>query len=133
MAIVSIGNDLCQISRIADVLERRGEGFCARIYSDAERAYCEARPRSRAAGGVLLLLLGPRAVSGPRATLLWPPSCAPARGGLQRRELCAGSLRLRLSCGSGFFCCASTIHSANSFGGSLWLLPGPAIGTLPGG
>ena len=27
----------------------------------------------------LLLLLGPRAVSGPRAMLLWPPSCAPAR------------------------------------------------------
>ena len=48
MAIVSIGSDLCQISRIEDVLERRGEGFCARIYSEAERAYCEARPRSRA-------------------------------------------------------------------------------------
>ena len=48
MAIVSIGSDLCQISRIEDVLERRGEGFCARIYSDSERAYCDARPRSRA-------------------------------------------------------------------------------------
>jgi len=48
MAIVSIGSDLCQVSRIADVLERRGEGFLERIYSDAERAYCEARPRARA-------------------------------------------------------------------------------------
>jgi holo-[acyl-carrier protein] synthase len=48
MAIVSIGSDLCQISRIADVLKRRGEGFCDRIYSDTERAYCDARPRSRA-------------------------------------------------------------------------------------
>ncbi len=48
MAIVSIGSDLCQVSRIADVLERRAEGFCARIYSDAERAYCDARPRTRA-------------------------------------------------------------------------------------
>ena len=48
MAIVSIGSDLCQISRIEDVLARRGEGFCSRIYSDSERAYCDARPRSRA-------------------------------------------------------------------------------------
>ena len=47
MAIVSIGSDLCQISRIADVLERRGEGFCARVFTDAERAYCDRRPRSR--------------------------------------------------------------------------------------
>ena len=47
MAIVSIGSDLCQISRVADVLERRGEGFCARVFSDAERAYCDRRKRSR--------------------------------------------------------------------------------------
>jgi len=47
MAIVSIGSDLCQISRIADVLERRGEGFCARVFTDEERAYCDRRQRSR--------------------------------------------------------------------------------------
>jgi holo-[acyl-carrier protein] synthase len=48
MAIVSIGSDICQVSRIADVLERRGEAFLTRIFTAGEQAYCEARPRTRA-------------------------------------------------------------------------------------
>ncbi len=46
MAIVALGLDLAQVTRIADVLERRGARFAERIFTAGERAYCERRLRA---------------------------------------------------------------------------------------
>ena len=41
--IIGFGSDLCDIRRIADALERHGERFAARLFTDAERARCDAK------------------------------------------------------------------------------------------
>jgi holo-[acyl-carrier protein] synthase len=46
--ILGIGSDLCNIERIGRSLERFGERFEARVFTDAERAKAERRPMSRA-------------------------------------------------------------------------------------
>ncbi len=46
--IVSLGLDLVQIDRIAQTMERRGQRFLERVFTDGERAYCERRPQRRA-------------------------------------------------------------------------------------
>jgi holo-[acyl-carrier protein] synthase len=43
MAVISIGSDLTRIERMADLLERRGEALKARLFTEGEQAYCEAR------------------------------------------------------------------------------------------
>ena len=39
--IISLGLDLCEVPRIRDMLERHGERFKARTFTEAERAYCD--------------------------------------------------------------------------------------------
>ncbi len=46
--IIGFGADLCDIRRIADALERHGERFVKRLFTERERAHCDARA-SRAA------------------------------------------------------------------------------------
>lgn len=41
--ILGIGSDLCDIRRIEQVLERHGERFLARVFTDVERARSERR------------------------------------------------------------------------------------------
>lgn len=41
--IVGLGIDLCQVSRIERALLRHPGRFAARLYTAAERGYCEAR------------------------------------------------------------------------------------------
>ena len=43
MSVVAIGMDLAEIARFEAASERRGERFLARLFTDGERAYCEAR------------------------------------------------------------------------------------------
>jgi holo-[acyl-carrier protein] synthase len=48
--ILGIGNDLCDIRRIEAAIERHGERFLARVFTDIERAKAERRTeRIRAA------------------------------------------------------------------------------------
>ena len=47
--IIGIGSDLCDIRRIARTLERHGARFTHRVFTDGERARCDARA-SRAEG-----------------------------------------------------------------------------------
>lgn len=48
--ILGIGNDLCDIRRIESAIERHGERFLARVFTDVERAKAERRTeRIRAA------------------------------------------------------------------------------------
>jgi holo-[acyl-carrier protein] synthase len=41
--IVGTGIDLVDIARLEEVILRRGERFCARVFTDAEINYCEKR------------------------------------------------------------------------------------------
>ena len=46
--IIGLGSDLCSIERIANSLERFGERFERRIFTEAERARAALRPHTRA-------------------------------------------------------------------------------------
>jgi len=48
VTIIGIGSDLCNIDRIQASLDRFGERFLARVFTDRERAKAEARPFTRA-------------------------------------------------------------------------------------
>ena len=48
MIIIGIGSDLCNIERIAKSLDRFGDRFVNRVFTDIERARAEARPFTRA-------------------------------------------------------------------------------------
>lgn len=40
---VSCGNDIVKVSRIKDSIERIGEAFVKRVYTEEEISYCESR------------------------------------------------------------------------------------------
>jgi holo-[acyl-carrier protein] synthase len=46
--IIGIGSDLCNIDRIQRSLDRFGDRFVQRVFTDVERAKAEGRPYSRA-------------------------------------------------------------------------------------
>jgi holo-[acyl-carrier protein] synthase len=46
--ILGIGSDLCNIERIQASLDRFGERFMRRVFTDTERAKAEGRPHTRA-------------------------------------------------------------------------------------
>ena len=46
--IIGIGSDLCNIERIERSLERWGDKFLRRVFTDVERAKAESRPHTRA-------------------------------------------------------------------------------------
>lgn len=45
--VVGVGVDLCEVGRMAEVLART-PGFAARVFTEAERAYCDRRRRNPA-------------------------------------------------------------------------------------
>ena len=46
--IIGIGSDLCHIERIGKAIERFGDRFIDRVFTDVERARAERRPLTRA-------------------------------------------------------------------------------------
>ena len=48
LMIVGIGSDLCNIERIANSLDRWGDRFLTRVFTDIERAKAASRPHTRA-------------------------------------------------------------------------------------
>ncbi len=46
--ILGIGTDLCRITRVEASLERYGERFERRVFTEGERAYCHERPKTTA-------------------------------------------------------------------------------------
>ena len=48
MAIIGHGIDITDIARIDAMLDEHGERFCARCFTEEERAYAESGPRHRA-------------------------------------------------------------------------------------
>jgi holo-[acyl-carrier protein] synthase len=47
--IIGIGSDLCNIDRIAQTLDRFGDRFTHRVFTEVERARADRRPLARAA------------------------------------------------------------------------------------
>jgi holo-[acyl-carrier protein] synthase len=47
-SIIGLGSDLCNIDRIQNSLDRFGERFIARVFTEVERAKAERRPFTRA-------------------------------------------------------------------------------------
>ncbi len=43
MSIIGLGTDIVECLRIAQMIERHGELFIARVYTDHEIEYCKAR------------------------------------------------------------------------------------------
>jgi holo-[acyl-carrier protein] synthase len=48
VTIIGIGSDLCNIERIQNSLDRFGERFVRRVFTETERAKAERRPFTRA-------------------------------------------------------------------------------------
>jgi holo-[acyl-carrier protein] synthase len=48
MTIIGLGSDLCNIDRIQNSLDRFGDRFLSRVFTDAERAKAAKRPFTRA-------------------------------------------------------------------------------------
>lgn len=46
--IIAIGSDLCNIERIQNSLDRFGERFVSRVFTDVEKAKAERRPFTKA-------------------------------------------------------------------------------------
>ena len=44
MTAIRVGVDLVEIARIRRALERHGDGFRERCFTEAERAYCDSKP-----------------------------------------------------------------------------------------
>jgi holo-[acyl-carrier protein] synthase len=42
--VVGIGIDLAEVERLAAAIARHGEHFLHRVYTEAERAYCDSKP-----------------------------------------------------------------------------------------
>ncbi|HNV86213.1 MAG TPA: holo-ACP synthase [Candidatus Omnitrophota bacterium] len=47
MGTPRIGVDLVKIKRMTDAIEKHGEGFLSRVFTEGEVAYCEAHPRRK--------------------------------------------------------------------------------------
>jgi holo-[acyl-carrier protein] synthase len=43
MAIVGTGIDICEVARVRQAIDRFGQRFLKRVFTDAERAYCESK------------------------------------------------------------------------------------------
>jgi holo-[acyl-carrier protein] synthase len=46
MGVFGIGIDVVEVARIASAIQRNGEQFLARIFTPAEREYCESRKQA---------------------------------------------------------------------------------------
>ena len=44
--VVSHGVDIAEVARLAASIERHGDRFLSRVFTDAERAYCESNKRA---------------------------------------------------------------------------------------
>ena len=84
MTIVGIGMDATEVPRIADSLERYGERFLRRVFTDEEIAYCMRRkfPATHLAGRFAAKEAGMKAIgTGHAFGVLWRDLEVVRRGG----------------------------------------------------
>ena len=86
--IIGIGSDLIDIRRVEKVIERHGERFLGRIFTDTERARAERRSAKRAA------------MSRPMPSGLPPRRPAPRRSAPASARACGGGTWASSTCGA---------------------------------
>jgi len=94
--IIGLGLDLTDIDRIADVIDRYGERFLRRIFTDAEIAYCARRrvPAIHFAGRFAAKEAAMKALgTGHSHGVLWRDVEIVRRGGPPRLEWHGGAAR----------------------------------------
>jgi holo-[acyl-carrier protein] synthase len=92
-----IGTDIIEIGRIRRAVERRGERFLRRVYTEAELELCGGKAPSLAARfagkEAVMKLLGAKGISWQDIEILAEPNGRPSvtlRGGAQRRAASQG-------------------------------------------
>lgn len=96
MNIIGLGLDATEIARIADTLERYGERFIKRIFTDAETAYCTRRrvPAIHFAGRFAAKEAAMKALgTGHSQGVLWRDVEVVRRGGPPQLQLHGGAAR----------------------------------------
>ncbi len=112
--ILGIGIDLCPISRMAQAISRHGGRFEARVFTAAERAYCNERgqpaqhfaARFAAKEALLKALLVPPGLS-------WHELEVQSAGGAPRLVLSGEAARAAVRLG------VDTLHLSLSHGGDM--------------
>ncbi len=96
MNIIGIGLDATDIPRIADTLERYGERFLRRVFTDEEIAYCKRRrnPAPHLAGRFAAKEAAMKALgTGHSRGVLWKDIEVVRGGGPPRLQLYGGAAR----------------------------------------
>lgn len=96
MNILGIGLDATDIARVADVLDRYGERFLRRVFTDDEIAYCTRRrnPAPHLAGRFAAKEAAMKALgTGQSQGVLWKDIEVVRRGGPPRLQLHGGAAR----------------------------------------
>ena len=96
MNIIGLGLDATDIDRVADVIERHGERFLRRVFTDAEIAYCTRRrvPAIHFAGRFASKEAAMKALgTGHTQGVLWRDVEVLRGGGPPRLELHGGAAR----------------------------------------
>lgn len=96
MNIIGLGLDATDIDRVADVIERHGERFLHRVFTDAEIAYCTRRrvPAIHFAGRFASKEAAMKALgTGHTQGVLWRDVEVVRGGGPPRLELHGGAAR----------------------------------------
>ena len=100
--IIGLGLDATDIDRIADVIDRHGERFLRRIFSDGEIAYCTRRrvPAIHFAGRFAAKEAAMKALgTGHSAGVLWRDVEVVRRGGPPQLQLHGGAQRRLIAIG----------------------------------
>jgi holo-[acyl-carrier protein] synthase len=111
--IIGIGLDATDIDRVADVIERHGERFLNRIFTDGEIAYCTRRrvPAIHFAGRFAAKEAAMKALgTGHSQGVLWRDVEVVRRGGPPQLQLHGGAAR-RLAAIGGRTCLLTITHS----------------------
>jgi holo-[acyl-carrier protein] synthase len=102
--IIGLGLDATDIDRIADTIERYGERFLRRVFTDGEVAYCTRRkvPAIHFAGRFAAKEAAMKALgTGHSQGVLWRDVEVVRRGGPPKLELHGGAARRFTSMGGG--------------------------------
>lgn len=96
MNIIGIGIDATDLPRVADILERYGDRFLRRVFTDGEIAYCTKRrdPVPHLAGRFAVKEAAMKALgTGQSRGVMWKDIEVVRRGGPPRLQLHGGAAR----------------------------------------
>jgi holo-[acyl-carrier protein] synthase len=103
-AIIGLGLDATEIDRIADMIERHGDRFLRRVFTEGEIAYCQRRrlPAIHFAGRFAAKEAAMKALgTGHSAGVLWRGVEVVRRGGPPQLQLHGGAAERLTAMGGG--------------------------------